>query len=437
MNRLYDCIVIGAGLAGLTAAIHLQMRGIRVLLVERRNVAGGLCGTHVFDGHEFVMGCNDFGKGFAREIEKLGVGISFREIKSHFCIDGNAYDIPMDFKTLGKIAKWAPDLIRLASVFSKRDRRERYANLGPLIDANIKNPNFADFLSVFSYALGTSPAHLALDDFLGGFSKELAYGHDHPVIAEGGPAHLVQCMVRRFESLGGTLLLNSGSAALSRDTSNGKNEHIVKTSHGEFRGRRAITSEGRWGLYPEHATPGLCIGMFHLIIRENCIFPGGYHTLAYLPKNTASWLSQIESGELPDEFGFHVFAGELPPKNGGYPLNLYFMCPRGLEHLPDNLLQRIKKYTFEKAEILLPGFRNALMYERAVTPKQYEELYGLSSAAVKLLPPAGFEKPDAYEIERDIYHIGNSVKPLGEHTGGAVLSGLNAAKMVEKDLARH
>lgn len=428
----YDSIVIGAGLAGLVSAISLQMRGYRVLVVERRPVAGGLCGTQFFDGHEFVMGCNEFGSGAAREMEKLGVDISFRKIKSRFNIDGDIYDIPLEPKILPRLAKWAPDLIRIGIAFSKRERWERYSNLGPLIDANIKNPKLADFISVFSYGLGAPPADLALDDFLSGFSKDLGYGHDHPVIPEGGPRHLVQCMVRRFESLGGTLLLDAGTASVSKQD----NDHIVTTSHGSYKARRIITSEGRWNLYPKNSKPGLSIGIFHLLIQKDLIFPDGFHTLAYFPKNAANWLSQADRGELPSEFGFHLFAGELPISNGAYPLNLYFMCPRGMEQFPEAMVQRVREYTFATAEKLLPGFRKALMYERFVSPKQYEELYGLSAAAVKLLPPAGFQKPDAYEIERDIYHIGNSVKPFGEHTGGAILSGLNAARMVEKDLAR-
>ncbi|MEV6059931.1 NAD(P)/FAD-dependent oxidoreductase [Nocardia asteroides] len=40
----YDAIVVGAGNAGLTAAATLQRAGLRTLLIERHNVAGG-CGT--------------------------------------------------------------------------------------------------------------------------------------------------------------------------------------------------------------------------------------------------------------------------------------------------------------------------------------------------------------------------------------------------------
>lgn len=38
-------VVIGAGLGGLSAAIHLAARGREVVLVEARDVPGGCCGT--------------------------------------------------------------------------------------------------------------------------------------------------------------------------------------------------------------------------------------------------------------------------------------------------------------------------------------------------------------------------------------------------------
>lgn len=427
---IYDSIVIGAGLSGLTAAISLQARGFKVLVVERRNVAGGLCGTHEFDGREFVIGCNEFGSGLQAEFEKLGIDVSFRKIKTRFHIGADIYDIPFSPQTLINLLKCGPDLLRLAYTFSKRERFQRYLYLGPLVQAQVRNPKLADFINGLSYAIGAAPDDFALADFLGGFSKELAYGHDHPVIPQGGPGHLVQCMVRRFESLGGKLLLSCGSTSISKDG----NHHIVNTSHERFMSRSLISSEGRWELYPANAKPSLSIGMFHLEIRQHCRYPEGFHTLAYFPGNVAGWLRRLDRGEMPEEFGFHVFSGDLPPRNGVYPLNLYFMCPRGMDELPDGMLQRIEAYAFERAERFLPGFSKSIAYQRFVSPKQYKDLYGLSSAAVERLPPAGFSKPDPYDPERGIHHIGNSVKPFGEHSGGAVLSGVRAAQMLEKDL---
>ena len=49
-------LVIGAGIGGLTAAIHLQQRGLDVTVLEQHAMPGGRCGRWEHDGHRFDTG---------------------------------------------------------------------------------------------------------------------------------------------------------------------------------------------------------------------------------------------------------------------------------------------------------------------------------------------------------------------------------------------
>jgi phytoene desaturase len=49
-------VVVGAGIGGLTAAVHLQRAGYQVTVVEKNAQAGGRCGRLVRDGHCFDTG---------------------------------------------------------------------------------------------------------------------------------------------------------------------------------------------------------------------------------------------------------------------------------------------------------------------------------------------------------------------------------------------
>jgi len=71
VSTVFDAVVIGSGISGLTAALHLQRQGVRTLVIERRAVPGGLCETFTLDGYEFVTGCNDFGRGMVRNLQEL------------------------------------------------------------------------------------------------------------------------------------------------------------------------------------------------------------------------------------------------------------------------------------------------------------------------------------------------------------------------------
>ena len=51
-----SAIIIGAGLGGLSSAIHLSQHGYKVTIFEKNNKAGGRCDRYSRDGHEFDTG---------------------------------------------------------------------------------------------------------------------------------------------------------------------------------------------------------------------------------------------------------------------------------------------------------------------------------------------------------------------------------------------
>jgi len=53
---VYDVIVIGAGLGGITAASLLAKRGLSVLMIEQQNKPGGACTSFKREDHVFDAG---------------------------------------------------------------------------------------------------------------------------------------------------------------------------------------------------------------------------------------------------------------------------------------------------------------------------------------------------------------------------------------------
>ncbi|KAF0225793.1 MAG: phytoene dehydrogenase-like oxidoreductase [Erysipelotrichaceae bacterium] len=75
----YDVIVVGAGIAGLTASAYLSKEKHRVLLVEKEPECGGLLGAFKLDGHIIDKGARgiiDSGIVFSM-MKQLGVDIEF------------------------------------------------------------------------------------------------------------------------------------------------------------------------------------------------------------------------------------------------------------------------------------------------------------------------------------------------------------------------
>lgn len=60
MHKVYDCLVVGGGIAGITATAYLKKYGYDVLLVEQQIKLGGLIGTFERDGFFFDQGIRAF-----------------------------------------------------------------------------------------------------------------------------------------------------------------------------------------------------------------------------------------------------------------------------------------------------------------------------------------------------------------------------------------
>ncbi len=66
-----DAVVIGAGIAGLTAAATLANRNLRTLVLERHNVPGGCASFYQRDGYRFDVGATLAGGFGARGVHRL------------------------------------------------------------------------------------------------------------------------------------------------------------------------------------------------------------------------------------------------------------------------------------------------------------------------------------------------------------------------------
>ena len=56
LRDVYDVIVVGAGLGGMTAASLLAQRGLSVLMIDQQNKPGGACTSFKREDHVFDVG---------------------------------------------------------------------------------------------------------------------------------------------------------------------------------------------------------------------------------------------------------------------------------------------------------------------------------------------------------------------------------------------
>jgi protoporphyrinogen oxidase len=96
-------LVLGAGPAGLAAALELTRRGRAVVVVEREGAVGGLARTVVKDGYRFDIGGHRFytriGEVQALWEDVLGAELLLRPRRSRILYHGHFYDYPLTLRT--------------------------------------------------------------------------------------------------------------------------------------------------------------------------------------------------------------------------------------------------------------------------------------------------------------------------------------------------
>lgn len=426
-------IVIGAGLAGLVSALSLQRAGHKVTLIDQRTQVGGLCGTFVLDEREFVIACNDFGKGLVKLLRELGVDYPFNYKKSSVFYRDDWFNAAPNLKMLWQLrGEWRNVFSLLGGIIAQQfpwrapQSMEQFSNR--LSSAGAVN----DLSKLIAYFMGVSPSDIQTSFF--GLDGKYNYGYTNMACPAGGPQALANAIAEVFLQQGGKLLLNT------RYTRHNKQGHhfYAEVNDGEARILEAdyiVDTREQHSLYPTDIKRGLPLSMLCLAVKSDFYYPENTHTLTYLQPNVSDWFGKLDQGIQPEHFGFHVFKSDLPANTDNtYTLNLYFYLPRGVNQLDVERRIHYQDYLLNRLEKLLPGIGNHLAYSHLLTPDDFVALHGLSSRVMPFVYQQ--KKPANNSTEVGYFYAGHSVYPPGEHAGAAALSGALVAQQIiaEKNL---
>ncbi len=199
-----EVCIIGGGIAGLFAGLYLQKAGISSIIIEKRKIPGGRIGTFVKAGREFTIACNDFGKGLKRECQQLGVEIAFHCPKNVFIFGNRILEVPFSWETLKTLLPYLPEVMK--TFFSKRDAG---LTLTAFFDKHVHSQLARDLLNPLSYPLGLTEDQIGIDELRSEIRDRHGYGYSKPRTPKGGPTALINALVKRYQQLGGELLLET------------------------------------------------------------------------------------------------------------------------------------------------------------------------------------------------------------------------------------
>jgi monoamine oxidase len=202
----YDVLVLGAGIAGLTAARHLATAGLRVHLVEARNRVGGrifsrTAGDEIVElGAEFIHGKPPILWNLINE-----AGLETYELEGrHFCWNNNVLqecgeDFGRDFEWLEALKRWDREDCSFAEYLDIA--RVPEASRKRLI-GYVEGFNAADQRVISAAALGKQQA------------VEDATEGDRLFHVRGGYAQVPEFLARRIRESGGTFSMETRAVAV-------------------------------------------------------------------------------------------------------------------------------------------------------------------------------------------------------------------------------
>ncbi|MBU4491369.1 MAG: NAD(P)/FAD-dependent oxidoreductase [Euryarchaeota archaeon] len=240
---MYDTVIIGAGIGGLTCGAVLAKAGKKVLIIERHTRPGGYVTSYSRDGFIFdvphvISGLREGASPLWKIIREIGVNIEFIELEPYQKVIYPEHEIrvytdiekykqelkavfPQDsegidrfYETLSKLneeMKRLPEdfgILDLLSFPFKFPTVYRYMNavFEGLLNDHLKNPKLKAILASAQGYVGSPPSKVSALYYAG---MLISFHYGGAWYPKGGYQKMADAFAKAFEARGGELLLNT------------------------------------------------------------------------------------------------------------------------------------------------------------------------------------------------------------------------------------
>jgi phytoene desaturase len=481
-------VIIGGGLGGLSAAIHLRLQGRRVMLLEANEQVGGRANRISEAGFHWDTGptllnypwvFRDLFKAAGRDMDDYLQLVEVDPAVGFQWPDGERLQLSSDYAALlsefsrfesaagVKLSAWLRDCERkyrisfdklvtrnaksLPDWFSPLSLRELLAtsvwrSLDGELKRFFKSRRIREALGAYGMYLGGSPFNLP-----GIFSilpyGELAYGLWLP---KGG----IYALVRAIESLAREIGVEIRTGARVSKVRVEQSQATGVELGDEFISARAVVSNvdvptTETTLLPpaKHKPPRMTPGVLTFYWGVRGKIDGLRHHTIYLPRNyRAAFADLMQNGRIPADLPFYVAApSETDPSlapEGDTSLFVLVPTPT-LDKLEgtdwSTEVPRLRAQVLERMAAQGAALDDSrIVAEHAWTPQQWRERFGLYQgsafgAAHNLMQVGPFRAPNAHKSIAGLYYAGASTTP-GTGMPLVVLSGRMTAERIAQDV---
>ncbi len=364
-TRPADVVVIGGGLAGLTAATYLARAGRKVTLFEKARDLGGRAITVTKSDFHFNLGPHALYRGGAgiQILRELGIAFTGRPptVSNGYAFDhGQLHTFPGGFVSLltTGLLRWSEkiEMARLMGTLPKIDatslhhltvqawleRMTRSAKIRQLLSAFIRVSTYANAPERQSAGVALHQTQLAL-------TKSVLY-------LDGGWQTLTDGLRASAESAGVRIATGQKITTVEHDTI----VHGVRIADGSFLPASAViltgSPEDALALLPGIDTPLHAWAKTALPIKAACLDVG----LARLPRPHALFALGVDQ---PLYFSVHSAAAQLAPRD-----RAVIQVAKYLDPMQASDLKTDEGELEQLLDLMQPGWRE-VMVERRFLPR--------------------------------------------------------------------
>jgi len=477
--------IVGSGFGGLAAGIRLQAAGVKTVMYEARDRAGGRAYVYQDQGFTFDAGptvitaphCLE--ELFALGGERMADHVTLDPVRPFYRLrwpDGTQFDYGGDSESMrAEVAKLAPGDGEGFDRFMDYSRRVFEAGYEGLVDAAflrfvdmvrvapqlarlradrsvygavsrfVKDERLRQALSFHALLIGGNPfetsAIYTLIPFL-----EHKWGVFFP---RGGTGALVQGFVDLYRRLGGELRLSSPVTGIHVEARGGAAVHLVRTGEGEERFDAVVSNADLHHTYDrlyrgERAAAtrteklermDWSMSLFVIYFGTRRRYPGGaHHTVLFGPRYREMLREIFHGPELPPDFSLYLHQPTVTDPSLAPPgcESFYVLAP--VPHLgsaPVDWARDSAGYAeriLAALETVLPGLRQEIVVQRVFTPVDFrDQLNAFQGSAFSVAPrlaQSAYFRPHNRDPEiPGLYIVG-----AGTHPGAGVPGVINSAK---------
>ncbi len=477
--------IVGSGFGGLAAGIRLQAAGVRTVMYEARDRAGGRAYVYEDQGFTFDAGptvitaphCLE--ELFALAGEQMADHVTLDPVRPFYRLrwpDGARFDYGGDAESMrAEVAALAPGDRAGFDRFMDYSRRVFEAGYEGLVDAAflrfadmvrvapqlarlradrsvygavsrfVKDERLRQALSFHALLIGGNPfetsAIYTLIPFL-----EHKWGVLFP---RGGTGALVNGLVELYQRLGGELRLSTPVAGIRVEPRGGKVAHLVTAGTTEERFDAVVSNADLHHTYQrlyrgEAAAAARTeklermdwsMSLFVIYFGTRRRYPGGaHHTVLFGPRYREMLREIFHGPELPPDFSLYLHQPTVTDPSLAPPgcESFYVLAP--VPHLGSARIDWARESAgyadriLAALETVLPGLRQEIVVKRVFTPLDFrDQLNAFQGSAFSVSPRLG---QSAYfrPHNRDPEIPGLYIVGAGTHPGAGVPGVINSAK---------